>query len=385
MPACLRVGYPRASPSRNVDMVPIEAIRDRVDVLVERCYAGLGPDLFPREMLHRLRRIIPVDAAFFATIDPVTMLFTSAVSEEPLVQAAPEFLENEIGGADVNRFTDLAVAADPVSSLDVATGGDRWASARYRDVMAPLRLGDELRAALVSGGRCWAVLCLHRESSPTGFSPRELALLRRLVPHLAEGVRRSAFAVTDRGEPSKVGTGRAARSPGESVPGPGVLTLDAVGDVISISPEAEYWLDQLPGGDLAHRLPLPVGIHTAVAQSALARGSSAPAPTVRLRTLGGQWLSVHVTTLPSPAGTTTAVVLAPTSPEQLASLLLDAHGLTPAQQRVAALVLRGFSTREIVRELHISAYTVQEHLRAVFDKLGVGSRRELIVTLLSSG
>ena len=229
------------------------------------------------------------------------------------------------------------------------------------------------------------MLCLHRESSPTGFSPRELVLLRRLVPHLAEGVRRYAFAVTDRGEPSKVGTGRAARSPGESVPGPGVLTLDAVGAVISISPEAEYWLDQLPRGDLAHRLPLPVGIHTAVAQSALARRSSASAPTVRLRTLGGQWLSVHVTTLPSPAGTTTAVVLAPTSPEQLASLLLDAHGLTPAQQRVAALVLRGFSTREIVRELHISAYTVQEHLRAVFDKLGVGSRRELIVALLSSG
>jgi DNA-binding CsgD family transcriptional regulator len=67
--------------------------------------------------------------------------------------------------------------------------------------------------------------------------------------------------------------------------------------------------------------------------------------------------------------------------DELNSLLLDAHGLTPAQQRVTEQLLRGHSTRQIVDELHISAYTVQEHLRAAFDKFGVGSRRELIAAL----
>jgi DNA-binding CsgD family transcriptional regulator len=65
---------------------------------------------------------------------------------------------------------------------------------------------------------------------------------------------------------------------------------------------------------------------------------------------------------------------------QMASLYLDAHGLTPAQSRVAALVRQGRSTRQIVNELQISAYTVQEHLGAVFDKFGIGSRRELVAT-----
>lgn len=144
-----------ARPARSVHTVrvgtvPATASRDQVDMLVERCYAALGSDVFPREMLRRLRRVISVDAAFFATVDPVTMLFTSAVSEEPLAQAASAFLENEIDGADVNRFTTLAVSANPVSSLDVATRGERKASARYREVMAPLQLGDELRAALDS-------------------------------------------------------------------------------------------------------------------------------------------------------------------------------------------------------------------------------------------
>ena len=57
------------------------------------------------------------------------------------------------------------------------------------------------------------------------------------------------------------------------------------------------------------------------------------------------------------------------------SLLLAAYGLTPAQCRVARLVLHGRTTGQIVVDLHISAHTVQDHLKAVFDKVGVRSRR----------
>ena len=105
--------------------------------------------------------------------------------------------------------------------------------------------------------------------------------------------------------------------------------------------------------------------------------------TVRVRTLGGRWLAVHATRLTGPAGPQTGVVLEPASPAQLSSLFLSAYGLTPAQVRVAGLVLQGYSTRQITGQLHISANTVQEHLTAVFGKVGVRSRRELAATLLS--
>ena len=107
-------------------------------VLIGRCYAGLDAAALREEVLRRLRRILPVDAAFFATVDPITLLFTSAAVDEPLGAATPLFLENEFGREDVNKFAALAESADPVASLDRATRGQRRASARYRETMGPV-------------------------------------------------------------------------------------------------------------------------------------------------------------------------------------------------------------------------------------------------------
>src|SRR5262245_16009457 len=126
------------------------AMDRRATALISRCHAGLDASRLREEVLRRLRRILPVDAAFFATVDPMTLLFTSAAADEPLATATPLFLDNEFGREDVNKFAALAESADPVGSLDRATRGHRPASARYREIMGPLGLGDELRAALIA-------------------------------------------------------------------------------------------------------------------------------------------------------------------------------------------------------------------------------------------
>jgi DNA-binding CsgD family transcriptional regulator len=339
-------------------------IERRVAAIERRCSTGLDPDALRRDVLGLLREVLPIDAAFFATVDPATMLFTSAVSEEPLVAAAPLFLDNEYGADDVNKFVALAAGPDPVSSLDRATSGDRAASVRYTSVMADLGLGDELRAALVVGGRCWGVMCLHREDAPAGFSDREVTLVRRLVPYLADGLRRSVLAQ--------------AAFERQGAEGPGIVVLDDALSVVSSNPAGERWLREIADAQpTSGHEGLPVAVLAAV------RATGAGEAAGRVRTARGQWLSVHASRLEGPQGGQTAVVLELASPEHLTSLFLDAHGLTPAQTRVAALVLRGYSTRQIVNELHISSHTLQEHLRAVFDKFGIGSRRELVAALLN--
>jgi DNA-binding CsgD family transcriptional regulator len=57
------------------------------------------------------------------------------------------------------------------------------------------------------------------------------------------------------------------------------------------------------------------------------------------------------------------------------------EGLTPAEQRVAALVAEGRTNREVAAALLLGEGTVETHLSHIYAKLGVRSRTELARTL----
>lgn len=336
--------------------------RAELDV-VRLCHSGLDTTGFRQQVLRALRRAVPIDAVFFATADPETLVFTGGWQESPLDTAAELFLDNEFGHDDVNKFASLATSDRPVATLDGATERDRFASERYRDIMRPLGLGDELRAALVADGHCWGYLCLHREDGELGFAARDKAALTRLGPHLAHAIRTAMLLH----EPSPL----AAK--------PGVVLLDDDLSLVSLTPAAEHLLSLLPPPTGALPLPMPV-YGVAAALHSVERGVRAALPSTRVRTATGAWLTLHASRL---TGTRQlAVIVEPTEARAAVPMLLSAHGLTAREADVARLVLRGQPTRAIVDELHISAHTVQDHLKAVFDKVGVHSRRDLVIRLL---
>ena len=139
-----------------------------------------------------------------------------------------------------------------MSSLDQATDGDRMSSPRYRDILAPLGLGDEIRVALSVGGLCWGVLCLHRSASVRGFDATELDLLRRVAPDLAKGLRRSFTLYPT-----------ATSAPGS---GPGIIILDADLGIVSLNPAAKTLLADVVDADWPAHLELPVTIYAAAAE-----------------------------------------------------------------------------------------------------------------------
>jgi DNA-binding CsgD family transcriptional regulator len=345
-----------------------ERIRQEI---IRLCHAGLDSRTFRVEAIRRLRKLIPLDASFFATADPATLLYTSAVRDDVLAGASPQFLEREFLKDDPVKFVRLARGRSPVDSLGMATKGELARSPRYQEILAPMDLGDELRAALVVDSKCWGFMCLHRERNSPNFTPAEAAALAKLTPHLAEGLRTALL----------IGGAQATSLPPD---GPGLLLLADDLSLAAITPAAEGWLAEVAESDWPGSSELPETVYAVAARLlALERGGShAPPdlmPRTRLRTASGRWLVLHASRLRA-AGTEgrIAVIFEEARPSEIAPLIVDAYGLTKREGEITRLALRGLSTAEVSEQLHITPNTVRDHFKAIFDKVGVRSRRELV-------
>ena len=320
----------------------------------------------------RLRRVVPFDgAAWFAT-DPATILATSPVRIENVEEGHCEtYWERECRVEDALLYRDLARTEPGAGTLLDATGGNPGRSARYREYLVPQGYQDELRATCRVGGSTWGVLDLYRDRSRTPFAPDELDIVRRVAPAIALALRRFASA---------------ARVSAGASDAPGTALFDAAGTIVSLDEQAERLFVELAGDNWASR-PIPMtAVHACVAKaSAIDAGTDRGPAAARIRGLSGRWLVVHASCLRGRDGRPgpTALTIEPAKSAQIAPIIVEAYSLTPREQEITRGVARGLANQEIAVELFLSPHTVRDHLKAIFSKVGVSSRGELVAKLFA--
>lgn len=147
-----------------------------------------------------------------------------------------------------------------------------------------------------------------------------------------------------------------------------------------MTPGLEERLADLPNGgmDTPRLPPSVIAVASRALRTAETSDSSGEVAMARVLSRSGNWVVLHGMTLASADGRRAAVIVEPAHAARITPLLMSVYGLTDREQDVTRLVLQGHSTTEIASQLFISPHTVQEHLKHIFDKTGVRSRRDLV-------
>lgn len=360
------LGVPRADRVSTVYVVDADAVRRAHFELTRLADSRLDwVDLLARSS-EIIDQAIPFDRSCWHAVDPGTVLFTGSVNRE--VACSGSWLaEHEYVVEDVNKWWFLARSGRLAGATSLATHGDLSRSARHRSHEA-YGIGDELRIAFVAGGTYWGAAGFLRDRDRPWFTEADVRGAAELSQVLADTFRRSLVS---------------ALSTADLIPaadGPGVVVFDHYGRAESISPAAERWIAEMveePRPEVATESAI---IQAVAAQARAMRGVGDPlelAARARVQTRTGSWLLVYGTPL-SGTECRTAVIIQPATPNEVAPLVALAYGLTHRESQVTRLCMQGRSTKEMAATLSVSPYTVQDHLKSIFDKTSVRSRNELV-------
>jgi DNA-binding CsgD family transcriptional regulator len=316
-----------------------------------------------------LAKSVPFDASCWLGLDPETLLPTSHFSRDYSVADLLLLVSNEFLEDDFNKFRELARGEMAVAILSEATDGELGRSRRHVDFLVERGFGDgdELRGVLREpDGTTWGAIAIHRRRGR--FDANDRAIVASLTGMLANGIRRAIVRSSLSGE--------AGREP------VGLVLLRSDDTIETATPSARRWLEELFDSTSAstaasNRPPLTVASVAGVARRA-ARGTSDEVASSRIPRRSGGWLRLDASPLEDAR---VAVMISSGSDAGVAEMIARAHGLSVREREVVSLTLRGLSTREMAAELGVTPYTVQDHLKSVFDKVGVRSRRELAAQL----
>jgi DNA-binding CsgD family transcriptional regulator len=350
----------------------LETIKKELDRLEKRTVSS---HQYREAMIDELKGWITFDAACCTTVDPYTLLSTGAIAGQGIEDIHARLFEYEYLHEDFNKYDHLVHQQAPIATLSGATEGQLERSGRYRAVLQPAGLGDEIRAALMSEGACWGFLTLFRGGNGPFFQQEEEEVLAAIAPWIARTLRSYALSV-----------------PPEDMQGlqeaSGIMVLSREMVPLASNSQARKWLVLLTGWEQLEQEALPSPVRAvasrALAETDAAGGMEPSRAKICLRLPAGNYLTIAASRLDGASGLIQlAVSFEPAKSSDILPLIAESYALSVREKEIVEKIAKGLSTKELAHALHISTYTVQDHLKSIFAKTGVASRRELIWRLFS--
>ncbi len=324
-----------------------------------------------RSVLDAVRREIGYDAYAWLLTDPETCVGSSPLAEVPCADELPEIIRSKYL-SPTNRWTSLTPGR--AASLAGTGAGERAGEPvagepGWRELLGRYGMRDVASVVFRDRSGCWGFLDLWRSSGT--FQEPELALLGSALAPVVEALRRCQ-ALMFATPAAQAGTSE-----------PAVLLLSPSLRVRTQTEAAEGHLRALlPTAE--DRRPVPATAYNVAAQL-LAReaGIDDHPPWTRVALGPGQWWTFRAARLgpgdqSGDQQSDLAVTIERTGPRERLGLYCRAHDLTERESDVLRCLADGEDTRAVAARLHLSEFTVQDHLKSVFAKTGVRSRRVLL-------
>ena len=322
-------------------------------------------------VLDEVRRVVPFDAFVWLLTDPETTVGSSPVADLGPGGASGVDLPTLIRlkySSTINRWTALSTGT-PVTLVDAvgATGAqDGWA-----DLLAAHGITDVLSSVLSDAHGCWGFLDLWRVGGTC--TPVERALIGEVIHMVTPALRRSMLRSFERNSPP-------AEEDDNTERGPVLLLVTDELRPMAQTAEADRYLRALLPTDAA-RAPIPAAAFNVGAQLlASERGVDDHPARARVHLHDGMWVTLRAARIgePSAQAASIAVSIEPTTAFDRASLYARVAGLTARESELLHHLVTGHDTRAISRAMFVSEHTVQDHLKSIFAKTGLNTRRLVV-------
>lgn len=378
---------------------------EQVTRILEKIYAATLNDAFWPEALRAVGGLFGSEFAHFEVLDKKSGI--------------PLYFQNE--GADPAALQDYV---DHYSAVSPRVAAGKWLAAGavscdydfltetemdrdefYVDFMQPQGYRYFVSANLINDAKTFGVFSVQRRIEQGHVSDGELALMRRLAPHLSQAVRiRMRLAAAEsRGRAESFLFEKSAT---------GVVFLGCDGAVQSLNPAAERMIaDPGNGIDIRNaRLAVAAGREAEAVDRLIARALAAATGT-GFAAAGGLAISrpdalpLSLLAVPLPARSAAAglgdgagdalgvlmgapvvalLLIDPSASAPVSEELLRAlFGLTPAESRLARALLGGQTLGDYAEQAKIGIRTARTHLSNVLGK--TGARNQIALVRLLGG